>query len=295
MLDFSVSLKSRASAVGPATYDSTPLTEPSVVGTSSLRTRSSASFDASSVPSPAIAIVSVATDLSGFTSTSIRPPGNSSGRLGDLALELVDPCRHRRSADVVGLDEDVQPARLARERRLHAIVRLNDRLVLRQRVRARLTGLHAQRRQRHRDEQPGGQRRRQQRATQHTVDDPRPDADCRPSGCAGVQGRERGPARRASPSLDMTAGSTVSEPSTDTATTRIVPVANDVNVAAPARYMPAIEVITVMPGDEHGAAGSGRRGLEGGVARCDLPRAPHERGAGRTASSPPRPPARSAG
>ena len=50
-----------------------------------------------------------------------------------------------------------------------------------------------------------------------------------------------------SPSTDSSAGSTVSEPSIATATTTIVPVANDVNVAAPARYMPAIAAITVTP------------------------------------------------
>ena len=50
-----------------------------------------------------------------------------------------------------------------------------------------------------------------------------------------------------SPSLDRTAGRTVSEPSIAIATTMIVPVANDTNVAAPPRYMPAIAAITVMP------------------------------------------------
>ena len=50
-----------------------------------------------------------------------------------------------------------------------------------------------------------------------------------------------------SPSTDRTAGSTVSEPSIATATTTIVPVANEVKVAAPAKYIPAIAIITVMP------------------------------------------------
>ena len=54
------------------------------------------------------------------------------------------------------------------------------------------------------------------------------------------------PSTRA-PTFDSTAGSTVSEPSIATATTTIVPVANDVNVAAPARYIPAIAIITVIP------------------------------------------------
>ena len=47
--------------------------------------------------------------------------------------------------------------------------------------------------------------------------------------------------------LESTAGSTVSEPITATATTRIVPVANEVNVASPAMYMPAMAIITVKP------------------------------------------------
>ena len=50
-----------------------------------------------------------------------------------------------------------------------------------------------------------------------------------------------------SPSFDRIAGSTVSEPITEIVTTRIVPVANETNVAAPPRYMPAIAATTVMP------------------------------------------------
>jgi hypothetical protein len=50
-----------------------------------------------------------------------------------------------------------------------------------------------------------------------------------------------------SPSADSAAGSTDSEPSTETATTRIAPVASETNVGEPARYMPAIAIITVRP------------------------------------------------
>ena len=39
----------------------------------------------------------------------------------------------------------------------------------------------------------------------------------------------------------------MSDPSIATATTTIVPVANDVKVAAPAKYIPAIAIITVKP------------------------------------------------
>ena len=50
-----------------------------------------------------------------------------------------------------------------------------------------------------------------------------------------------------SPSFESTAGSTVREPITAIVTTRIVPVANEMNVAAPPKYMPAIAAITVIP------------------------------------------------
>ena len=50
-----------------------------------------------------------------------------------------------------------------------------------------------------------------------------------------------------SPSFDSTAGRTVSEPSTAIATTMIVPVANDMKVALPVTYIPAIAMITVPP------------------------------------------------
>ena len=43
------------------------------------------------------------------------------------------------------------------------------------------------------------------------------------------------------------AGSTVTEPSIATATTRIVPMPNETNTALPARNMPAIAAITVRP------------------------------------------------
>ena len=39
----------------------------------------------------------------------------------------------------------------------------------------------------------------------------------------------------------------MSDPIIATATTAIVPVANDVNVDAPAKYMPAIAIMTVIP------------------------------------------------
>jgi hypothetical protein len=50
-----------------------------------------------------------------------------------------------------------------------------------------------------------------------------------------------------SASFESTAGSTVSEPTTAIATTVIVPAANEVKVAAPARNIPAIAIATVTP------------------------------------------------
>ena len=49
------------------------------------------------------------------------------------------------------------------------------------------------------------------------------------------------------PSLTSSAGSTVIEPSTATATTRIAPVASELKVASPTTNRPAIEAITAPP------------------------------------------------
>ena len=49
------------------------------------------------------------------------------------------------------------------------------------------------------------------------------------------------------PSQESIAGSTVSEPITATATTRIVPMPNETNTALPARNMPAMAAMTVKP------------------------------------------------
>jgi hypothetical protein len=49
------------------------------------------------------------------------------------------------------------------------------------------------------------------------------------------------------PSFTSTAGSTVSEPSTATATTMIDPVAREANVASAAKYSPNIDTMTARP------------------------------------------------
>ena len=73
-----------------------------------------------------------------------------------------------------------------------------------------------------------------------------------------------------SPSFDSTAGSTVSDPSTATPTTMIVPIANDMKVALPVRNMPAMAIATVMPGDEHGPAGGRGGDLQGPLVGVPL-------------------------
>ena len=50
-----------------------------------------------------------------------------------------------------------------------------------------------------------------------------------------------------SPSFDSTAGSTVSDATSETPTTRIAPIAIAVNVEEPAMNIPAIAIITVSP------------------------------------------------
>ena len=47
--------------------------------------------------------------------------------------------------------------------------------------------------------------------------------------------------------MESSAGRTVTEPTIATATTMIVPVANDVKVELPVKYMPAIATMTVKP------------------------------------------------
>ena len=64
----------------------------------------------------------------------------------------------------------------------------------------------------------------------------------------------------------------MSEPSIATATTSIVPTENDMNVLSPERNIPAIAIMTVMPGDQHRPAGGGGGGLErGAVAAAGAP------------------------
>ena len=85
-----------------------------------------------------------------------------------------------------------------------------------------------------------GRRRTRSRIADQTRDSP-----SRPRFSRETNGTR--PFSTRSPSFESTAGRTVREPSTATATTRIVPTANDMNVALPVRSMPAIAIITVSP------------------------------------------------
>ena len=78
-----------------------------------------------------------------------------------------------------------------------------------------------------------------------------------------------------SPSLESTAGSTVTEPSTATATTSIVPIAIEVKTALPAISMPAIAISTVTPETstawpEVAAANSSAASLERPASRSSI-------------------------
>ena len=72
------------------------------------------------------------------------------------------------------------------------------------------------------------------------------------------------------PSDEISAGSAVSEPSMATATTSIVPTPNEANIGLPARNMPGHGGHDREAGDQHGAAGRGRRDLERGLGRAAL-------------------------
>ena len=103
-----------------------------------------------------------------------------------------------------------------------------------------------------------GRRSTRSRMADHTRDSVR----------AGRRRRRNGirtrPFSTCRPSSASIAGSAVSEPSIATATTMIVPTANDVDPLSPVRNCPAIA-------DHHGEAGDQDRATRGG--RCDLDRA----------------------
>src|SRR3954463_11883841 len=85
-----------------------------------------------------------------------------------------------------------------------------------------------------------GRRRTRRMTAVHAP--PRSRRRCRTRATSGTR-----PRLTLSPSFESRAGRTVTEPVRATATTRIVPVANDWNVGLPVRYIPAMAIITVKP------------------------------------------------
>ena len=241
-----LSTKSRVCAAAPVTLASfTPADAPSVAGTMPSRSSSSASLEGPSVPSPAVGTLMTATDLSGLTST-VGSPLNRAGclavsspsssiaavteaavtslpstttsaetpSLGNASLTLLIVCTTAMSC---GSDSSPASARCSPNA---GIVSATSTPVA---TSAETSG---------------------RRSTRSTI---RPQtfslatrALTRPS--SGTR-----PFSMRSPSFDSRAGRTVTEPSIAIATTTIVPVANEVKSAAPARYMPLIAVITVTP------------------------------------------------
>ena len=224
----------------PVTSASTPPTLPIVAGMTSSRSVASAAFDVSSVPLPCIGDTT-STVLSGLvlvvTGSDIWPlaarslmasmPAWTSGLVTSSAWTATMPGSARRTRPGCGRRPSSPRGRAAARS-------------------ARVGGVHAERRDAERDEDgarartarsPGGAARG--RGSSPMRDSPlrwrmRPMIGTRPFSTL-------------SPSLERTAGSTVSDPSTAMPTTRIVPIANDLNTMLPAKNMPAIAIITVRP------------------------------------------------
>ena len=168
-----------------------------------------------------------------------------------LASARCSSCRdrllHRRRLHARCLDDDVRGQRRARERLLHPVVRL-DRPSSDFGNESGPLGREAEleRRRGERQQHAPASDRRERRPAQDAVDDRAPDPAF--AVVAAEAADERDATRSTlSPSRESTAGSTVSEPSTATATTRIVASASEAKVGSPVRNMPAIATITVRP------------------------------------------------
>ena len=118
------SLKSPVAAASPVVYASTPSTWPTVAGTRSSRSASTARFDSSSVPVPVIGSATVATVWSELTSSVAWPSNRPGALLGLRSSESIADTTSRRR-HVVGLDHDHLHAALAREGGLDAVVGLH--------------------------------------------------------------------------------------------------------------------------------------------------------------------------
>ena len=222
---------------------------------------------------------------SGSASRRRRAP-SPSGRRSPRGLRVLSP----------PLIATTAPLGAAREGVVDDVERLQLRLALRQRVEPAVGRVEMQggqgerdehRRRRHGRDRPGGGGR---------AAGSRPRSGCRRrcrgGADAGTGSAPSRPCRRASRARP---GSTVSEPIMATATTIIVPIANDMNVLSPESSMPAIAMITVKPEISTARPDVAAAASIDGPSRSARPAARHARGGGRRASSRRRRRARSAG
>ena len=215
-----------------------------------------------------------------------------SGRRGRASADRTSPARSAGARTAT-----TWPAPVARERGGEPVVRLHRRDGAGQVLGAGQRGPHPERRQRQqraarRRRRPAPATRPPQRRPQQRRPEPASAAPAAGSAGAGTGTRGRSTQR---PSLASTAGSTVSEPSTATATTRIAPTASEEKIALPARNMPGHRDDDRAAGDDHRAPGGRRRDLHRVQRGCGPWPAPPAPGGRRTASSRRRRPCRSAG
>ena len=175
-----------------------------------------------------------------------------------LADELVDRRGGRTGRDVVGLDRDLERVDLGRERLLVAVVDLDDLEVLRQVLRPGLRRRSCRARDRQRDQEPAGEDDRERPAGASTPETTAPQNRDSPSARRVLRVNGIRPFSTRSPSQARTAGRTTRLAIIATTTTLTVATANEMNVASPVMNIPDMAMITVRPGDQHGAARCGR-------------------------------------
>ena len=172
--DFIVSRKSFDQAVMPPTATSAFSSLPTVAGTTSSRRTSSEWFDAASVPLPLIESDTIATVLSGLMST--LEGSDSSPVAIALSCSCLIAVWTSGVVTSLALTTTLAGSAAARERGVDAVERLDDRLAARHALGAGLLELHAERRDRQRDEQAAGEDHRDDRAGQDAGQDRVPHA-----------------------------------------------------------------------------------------------------------------------
>ena len=163
-------------------------------------------------------------------------------RLADAPSASSVPARNpsiavptSRVADVVGLDDDHRSDVLARERVPGSGRRSAPPGVPRAATRRRCCRLHADRRDREREQRAAGEHRRQRRSPQDAIDEraarPRPRRRAAARGTSPETGSA--PARRGRRARPVRPAGRSAKPTSRLATTSIVPIPNDTNVASP--------------------------------------------------------------